>query len=245
MLTTMNFGTEAIVLKTIKFGDTSIICHLFTRMRGKQSCLIKGVRSTQKSKMKAQVFQPGNILYLELFQQTYQQFSSLKNFEVKYHYSALREDIVKGCIQMFILEVIAMVVVDDFAQEEVFDFLKDILIEIDTYKGSLALLPSYFLIQLNKLLGYTILNNWSANRPFVNIWEGQFVATMPQQPPFIEQAASFILSQLNAANSLHDLQNIHHDGQQHMVLNGLLEFMQYHYPQFKPLHTIPVLRTIL
>ncbi len=60
--------TKGIVLKTVKYGETSLIATLYTELFGIQSYLVSGVRtSTRKGPGKANLFQPAAILDLVVY----------------------------------------------------------------------------------------------------------------------------------------------------------------------------------
>ena len=50
--------TSAIVLKAIKYGETSLIVKCYTATNGPVSYIVKGARSSQKKGMKMAYFQP-------------------------------------------------------------------------------------------------------------------------------------------------------------------------------------------
>ena len=54
----MLVATKAIVLNSIKYGDTSLIVKCFTEKDGCKSYLLKGVLSSKKGKIKPSYFQP-------------------------------------------------------------------------------------------------------------------------------------------------------------------------------------------
>ena len=56
--------SKAIVLKTIKYGDTSLIIHVFTKEHGKIAFIVKGARKV-KTKIKANIIQPLSILEIQ------------------------------------------------------------------------------------------------------------------------------------------------------------------------------------
>ena len=49
----MLHSTKGIVLRTIKYGDTSIVVAIYTELFGVQSYLVNGVRTEKKSAGKA------------------------------------------------------------------------------------------------------------------------------------------------------------------------------------------------
>jgi len=51
--------TRGIVLRAVKYGETSLVVTIFTEEFGIQSYLVNGVRSTRSARIKAASFQPG------------------------------------------------------------------------------------------------------------------------------------------------------------------------------------------
>jgi len=54
----MQVTTKAVVLKALKYGDTSLIVKAFTASDGLKSYLLKGVLASKKGKLKTAYFQP-------------------------------------------------------------------------------------------------------------------------------------------------------------------------------------------
>ena len=63
----MTHKTKGIVLRTIKYGETSVVVTIFTELFGIQTYMVNGVRTTEKSSAKANYFQPGAILDLVVY----------------------------------------------------------------------------------------------------------------------------------------------------------------------------------
>ena len=49
----MTHKTKGIVLRTIKYGETSVVVTIFTELFGVQTYMVNGVRTTKKSSAKA------------------------------------------------------------------------------------------------------------------------------------------------------------------------------------------------
>jgi len=59
----MTHKTKGIVLRTIKYGETSVITAVYTELFGLQSYIVKGVRqATKKAEAKSSYFQAAAIL---------------------------------------------------------------------------------------------------------------------------------------------------------------------------------------
>ena len=54
----MTHKTKGIILRTIKYGETSIVVTIFTELFGVQTYLVNGIRTQKRSGNKAAMFQP-------------------------------------------------------------------------------------------------------------------------------------------------------------------------------------------
>src|SRR5882724_4224239 len=79
--------TKGIVLRTVKYGETSVIVTIFTELFGVQSYLVNGVRtSSKKGSGKANLFQPGAILDMVVYHNELKNLNRIKEFKWDYLY---------------------------------------------------------------------------------------------------------------------------------------------------------------
>ncbi len=71
----MIHATKGIVLRTIKYGETSVIASIFTELFGIQSYIVNGVR-TQSKTSKAHFFQPSSMLEMEVYHNELKKFTT-------------------------------------------------------------------------------------------------------------------------------------------------------------------------
>ena len=76
----MTHKTKGIVLRTIKYGETSVVVTIFTELFGVQTYMVNGVRTTKKSSAKANHFQPGAILDLVVYHNDLHSMQRIKEF---------------------------------------------------------------------------------------------------------------------------------------------------------------------
>ena len=57
--------TKALVLHSIKYNDSSLIAHCYTKTLGIQSFMLKGILSAKKGKIRKAHFQPMTLLKLQ------------------------------------------------------------------------------------------------------------------------------------------------------------------------------------
>ena len=59
--------TQGIVLRSLRYGETSLISHIFTRANGVQSFMVQGVRTSSQRSNKAALLQPASLLELVVY----------------------------------------------------------------------------------------------------------------------------------------------------------------------------------
>ena len=75
--------TEGIVLKTVKYSESSVIATIFTKKFGSLSFIVQGLRST-KNKQKGNLIQSGNILQLEIYLKEQRNLNRIKEYSTAY-----------------------------------------------------------------------------------------------------------------------------------------------------------------
>ena len=145
--------TRAIVLRTLKFGDTSRICTLYTRDYGKVKVLAKGAR-TPKSRTGAG---------LNLFVENQVVFSlregrelhTLGKCELVREHRGLESDPLRFAHAAVAAEMVDRVSAGEEARGELYDLLRETLARLDAAPADrLPLALWYFALQLTALLGY-------------------------------------------------------------------------------------------
>jgi DNA repair protein RecO (recombination protein O) len=238
--------TRGIVLKTVKYGETSLICTVFTELLGMQSYIVKGVRSVKAKGRKANVLFAGSVLDMIVYEQANKNLQNIKEYQPCFIYQSVQEDVVKNGVVLFAMEVIKQLLAAHDPQPELFDFLLEFLIQLDKDDAaSIANYPLYFIIQSAKFAGYYLAGEYSTERPFADIHEGQFSAHSSSFPPFITGRHASLMSELNQALNIEAIRKIKMNAEERkIVLQYFLSFLQLHVPHFKELKTIAVLTAI-
>ena len=124
--------TKGIVLRTVKYGETSVIVSIFTEAFGLQSYLVNGVRvSSKKGSGKANLFQPTAILDLVVYHNELKQLQRIKEFKWAHIYSQILSDVKKNAVAVFMIELLAKCVKQPEANAELFQFTEDSFLHLD------------------------------------------------------------------------------------------------------------------
>jgi DNA repair protein RecO (recombination protein O) len=145
--------TEAIVLNTRKFGDTSLICTMYTRSYGRRNFLIKGYRSTRGRKRHS-YFQPMSIIDVVYYHKDTRDLQLITETSNRYFLQTLQTDPIKITLGMVVIELFYLTVKEEEPNYPMFEFLGGILVELDQRDKQLIHIFLFYLVQLSNYLGF-------------------------------------------------------------------------------------------
>jgi len=241
-------NTNGVVLKTVKYGETSIITTVYTELFGIQSYLVKGVRkTTKKGGSGASYFQPGAILEMSVYHNELKNLQFVKEYHWHYLYQELLFDVVKNSVAQYIIEILQHTLKQPEANPELFYLITDTLKQLDKGNATLtANLPLYFMLQLGALLGFEIQGSFSKTTPILDLQEGFYVGEIPTHPYFIDEHLSAIASTIQNIDFYNNLEEI---GLSRMVRRQLLialqQYISLHITDFGNLQSLAILQEIL
>lgn len=240
--------TKGIVLRTVKYGETSLIVSVLTELFGLQSYLINGVRvSSKKGAGKANLFQPTAILDLVVYHNELKQLQRIKEFKWGYLYEHVLSDIVKNAVALFMIELLTRCLKQPEANPDLFQFVEDALVHLDKSEDAVtANFPLFFALHLAVFFGFRIDDRYSEKKPFLDLREGSFVEERPSHPHFLEDKQAAVTSQLLKVMQPGELAGIklNHDFRRHL-LHVYETYYALHIQDFGILKTLPVLKEIL
>ena len=148
--------TKGLVLSYIKYGDSSIICKIFTDSFGLQSYIINGIRNS-KSKNIA-LYQPLNILNMVVYHKNSSGIQRIKEAKLDVIYSSVHNDMKKVSVCFFISEFLSKILNNENNQDDKFDFIQKSLVEFDKLENNFSNFHIQFLIKLSRYYGIDIIS---------------------------------------------------------------------------------------
>jgi len=240
--------TKGIVLRTVKYGETSVIVTIFTSLLGVQTYLVNGVRtSTKKGSGKANLFQPTAILEMVVYHNEMKQLQRIKEFRWGSLYQHILSDVKKNAIALFMVELLTKCLKQPESNAELFHFVEDAFLHLDEAPDAIAAnFPLFFALHLPVFFGFRVNDNYSENRHFLDLQEGDFVKEQPRHPHFLEEKQAFITSQLLKVQQPEELKDIklNHDFRRNLLFTYEV-YYKLHVQDFGSMKTLPVLREIL
>lgn len=240
--------TKGIVLRSVKYGETSLIVSIYTESFGLQSYIVNGVRqSSRKGSSKAGLFQPAALLELVAYHSEFKNLHRLKEYRWAHLYHNLLTDVRRNAVAMFVVELLGRCVKEPEPNPDLFYFLEDALTHLDTATDAVAAnFPLYFALHLAVFFGFRINDEYSQELPYLDLQEGMFVADQPPHLHYLQDREAAAVSQVLKAHHPEGLKEIVLNGEsRRRIISELETYYALHIPDFKPLRTVPVLREVL
>ena len=240
--------TKGIVLRAVKYGETSLIVTIFTELFGLQSYIVSGVRtSTKKGTGKANLFQPTAILDLVVYHNELKNLNRIKEFKWHYLYQHIFSDVPKNAVALFMIELLTKCLKQPEANPELFEFCEDAFMHLDVSGDTvMANFPLFFALHLPAFFGFRINDDYTEKTPILDMQEGMFVADRPDHLHFLEGKQAEVTSELLKMMQPEELEQIklNHDFRRHLLLAYEIYFA-LHIQDFGTMKTLPVLREVL
>ncbi len=240
--------TKAVILRTVKYGETSLIISAYTELYGLQSYIVQGVRtSSKKGAGKANYFQPGSMLELIVYHHDLKNLQRIKEFKWSYLYEQLFADVIKNSVLLYMVELLQKCVKQPENNPDLFYFIEDALMQLDKSGDAVtANFPLYFALHLTNFFGFQINTEEADKYDILDLQEGNFVSTYPQHVYYVDGKTVELIRELLKAMQPHELIEIPMNYlQRRQLLETLETYYALHIPEFGKLKTLPVLQQIM
>ncbi len=235
--------TQAIVLHSLKYGETRLIVDMFTRSQGRQSFIVSIPKSV-KGKIKKQLFQPLTLLEIESDLRPKLQLQKLSDVRLASPFSSIPFDPNKLSISLFIAEFLYYALRSEQHNEPMFDYIVNSIQWLDAQTNRFANFHLVFLMRLSRFLGfYPNLDHYQTGDYF-DLRESIFLSTPPVHRDFLyPQEAEKIQLMMRM-----DFPTMHLFRMSHQERNRLLEvsliYYRLHLPDFPELKSVSVLQEL-
>lgn len=143
--------TNAIVLKSVDYSESSIIATLFTRKKGKTAVIAKGARRP-KSKFAAFLV-PGQLTEVVYYYKQSRSVQTLSDISYSKKLNSLRVEIDKMALMMSTLELTSQLLHENEVNKPLYDFIETFLEWSDKQKEIPKLLFPYIQLRLAEFTG--------------------------------------------------------------------------------------------
>lgn len=171
-MTNITEKTKAIVIQSIRYGDSSLIVKMLTEEYGIQSYMVKGVFGG-KSKFRPALFQ--NMTILDIVAASGKgSLSFIKEISLTHNYNDILFNIKKSSIILFMCELLSKSIPEAETDKVLFDYVHKTLLWLDEAKDNYTNIPLVFAMRLCQHLGFfPNTESYKENYHF-DIFEGKF-----------------------------------------------------------------------
>lgn len=232
--------TKAIVISSVKYGDSDLIVKLYTEV-GLKSYLLKRILKSKKGKLKTAYFQPLTQLEIVASHNDKGNLNYIKEAKVFYAYQTLATSIIKQTIAIFLSEVLSKSLNEEEANLKLYKYLETSLIWLDV-NDNISNFHLLFLLKLSKYLGF-YPDKENSNFQYFDLQEACFTPIKPVNT-FIQDKELNYFKQLLGINfdALHVMRLNAIERQR--ILEILLHYFELHLPVFKKPQSLSILKTI-
>jgi DNA repair protein RecO (recombination protein O) len=240
--------SKGIVLKTVKYGETSLVVSIYTELFGIQTYMVNGVRTSSKKGMgKANLFQPASQLDLVIYNNQFKNLQRLKEYKWSHLYQSIFFDISKTAVALFMVELLQKTIKQPECNPELFYFIEDAFLHLDRANPLIAAnFPLYFAMHLPSFFGFRMNDDYSDHKSIIDLMEGNFTNERPSHTHYLEGNYSLITSQLLKILQPHELEDLKLNREFRLnLLRAYQDYYAIHVQDFGSLKTLPVLHEIL
>ncbi len=243
----MTHKTKGIVLRSIKYGETSLVVTIFTELFGVQTYMVNGVRSSKKSSAKANYFQTAAILDLVVYHSENKNMHRIKEFGWGFLFDKVLTDVIKNSIAAYMMELLQKCLKQPEANYNLFAFCEEALIQLDNFsKKVTANFPLFFALHLAHFFGFKITDNYNEENSILDLQEGLFTQQQPNNEYFIKGENAALTSQLLKVMQPYELEEfLLNQATRRQLLQHFHNYYALHLPEFGQMKTLVVLQEVL
>jgi DNA repair protein RecO (recombination protein O) len=243
----MLYSTKGIVLRAVKYGDTSLIVSIYTALFGIQSYIVNGVRTEKRGGTKAGMFQPAAILDMVVYHQEQKNLHRIREYKWSYIYREIYAGIIKTTLVMYMMEMLQKCLKQPESNEELYVFIESSLIQLDRADDlTAANYALHFTLAFAAFLGFRIGGRYSPQTPVLDLQEGNFTTEKPTHGYFLEGYLGEATDLLLKAETEEALRAIRLNRDlRRALLQAYQSFYALHVPDFGQLRSLLILQDIL
>ncbi len=178
----MLIETDAIVISTLKYGDSSLIARCYCKDLGLKSFMLKGILSSKKGSLKKSLFQPLSIINLitRIKNKNREGLHFIKEARVHFPLIEIASDIKKKAVALFLSELIINVITEEGAPNgTLYNFIQKNVIHLEEKRFS-PLFHLKFMMDLSHHLGF-YPNQSNLGEDYFDLESGCFCSSSPSK----------------------------------------------------------------
>ena len=240
----MYIKSEGIVLRTVKYGDNSLIADVYTLYNGCLPFMVRIPKGKKRSSSRM-LFQPLTQLAFDADIRPGARMHYFKEVHIALPYVDIPINIYKVTMVMFLAEFLSYAIAKEGKNEPLYAFLKYALEWLDACKGDFSNFHLVFLIKLTLFIGFYPNTDGYRKGDTFDLLNGCFSPiALPAEGRILPPDRARFVRPLIAMN-FDTMHHFHFNHRQRTdVLEVLVEYYRLHVPGFPPLRSMDVLKEV-
>lgn len=228
-------------MRTVKYGETSLIADLYTREMGLVHTIAGGVRKA-KSSLPASCFEILQPVQVVMYYKPSSNLNRIKEIKPLRVYMDMHAHPVKRSLLIFYAEVLQKSIREKESNPKLFDFLLGVLDQLNDGSASLAYSHLVNLIHMSSFLGFYPQNNYTSGS-FFHLGDGSFHSMYDPRQSLDIQDSQDLSQVIDAAETDEGVQLS--SGRRQAILGQILKYYRWHLPNFGDLKSPSILQSVL
>lgn len=238
----MLLKSRAIVLHTLRYNDTNIICHLLTEQAG-CAAFIVGISSSRKARVRHTLFQPLQRMEIEWNAREREGLERIRNVSAL-PFASIPCEPRKAAVALFLAEFMWQALKKEPPSPGIFHYVWQSLQWYDLCTAGYANFHLVFLLRFSRLLGIFPNTDNYADGTWFDLLSGDFVASRPTHGHVLSPDDTALLPKLLRMQ----YQSMHvfrfNGSQRSRLLQFVCDYYRLHVAEFPELKSLPVLREV-
>ena len=235
---------HGIVLRTVKYGDSSLIIDLFTKSHGRQSFMASVARSKRTTR-NVSLWQPlSMVAFTADIRPSMGRLPKPADAHTYYNYVEMPFSPIKSTLALFLAEFLCAALREEKENAPLYRYLESSLQWLDIVENPVAMANFHiiFLIHLSRFIG--IYPNLDTPDRYFDLVAGCYCDRQPLHAHFLRQEEARLLPTLFRINySTTHIFRFSRQARQR-ILHVLNEYYRLHVPKFPELKSLEVLRDL-
>lgn len=167
--------SSAILLHTVKWGDSGCVLQLLDSEAGRTSMMLRGLGKDKKNPNQGSLF---NLSILDIVSSASPKSSmpTVREYEPKVALNEIRTDLNKSVIALFISELLYRSIREGDGDAALFGWICEAILRLDAEEGSCANFHLWFLVEFSRRLGFFPKENYSAADCRFDVTAARFIS---------------------------------------------------------------------
>lgn len=235
--------TRAIVLNSLKYGESQVIVDLLTEAHGRLS-FMQRIPKSGRARVKKQLFQPLTLLGVEFDYRPNQRLLRLRDAVMETPLTSVPFDARKLSIALFIAEFTCYATRAEQDNAPLFAYIENSIRWLDACQADFANFHIIYMMRLTRFVGFFPNLEGAAEGRWFDLRSACFVPNAPLHPDFLapgEARKLLLLMRVNYA-TMHLVRMSREE--RNRCVEVVLHYYRLHEPGFPELKSLPVLKEL-